>query len=70
MKLPAPILAMILAVSLAGIAEQATPQPADKANKQMSGKPQGADRHENWGWLGLLGLGGLAGLHRRDEISV
>jgi len=25
------------------------------------------DDHRNWGWLGLLGLGGLLGLRRRDR---
>jgi len=25
------------------------------------------DNDFNWGWLGLLGLGGLAGLMRRDQ---
>ena len=61
--------AITAAVLLAGILAQPTlvsaqdnaPAPVTRADR---------DHEDNWGWLGLLGLGGLFGLRRRERTDV
>jgi MYXO-CTERM domain-containing protein len=49
---------------------QSNPASSDEQDTTaVEGTQTVADRddHRNWGWLGLLGLGGLLGLKRRDR---
>ena len=52
---------------------QAQSNPASSDERETTTAVEGTqtvtDRydHRNWGWLGLLGLGGLLGLKRRDR---
>ena len=54
-------LAVVLAIGSAGpaAAQQETAPPAEE--------PAVADEGFDWGWLGLIGLAGLAGSRRRPE---
>jgi len=56
-----------LTVSTPVIAQEAT--PADDVVPTAPATVEEEDDGFNWGWLGLLGLGGLAGLLARNRRS-
>jgi MYXO-CTERM domain-containing protein len=66
---------MVLAGACWAQQPDASTRAGDAANNAKSTVDRSADRvnraedHKDWGWLGLLGLGGLLGLRkRRDEV--
>jgi MYXO-CTERM domain-containing protein len=53
-----------------GTALAAQNQPASTdANDQPTARQPVRTENNNWGWIGLLGLGGLAGLKRRESVD-
>jgi MYXO-CTERM domain-containing protein len=57
------------AASLMCVAAPAAAQPSDRGNVPTETQERiarGLDNEFDWGWLGLIGLFGLAGLRRRE----
>jgi hypothetical protein len=62
-------LALVAAAVLGCAAPAAAQQAGDGANiptETQERMMRGMDNEFDWGWLGLIGLFGLAGLRRRD----
>jgi MYXO-CTERM domain-containing protein len=50
--------------------EMNQPRPNQNAGDQMRDQMRNETRKDaDWGWLGLIGLGGLAGLLRRPQVD-
>ena len=51
------------------LAAQSQPASSTDANDQPTTRQPVRTDNSNWGWIGLLGLGGLAGLKRRESVD-
>jgi len=60
------ILALILAVTVAGPVLAQSPTP-EASNPSTNTTTQRTDDHHDYGWIGLVGLVGLAGLLKKRD---